>query len=56
MSKNKIKQNENTLNFRITEDMHERLRKCSYENRKAIAEICREGIETILKKYEKDKK
>lgn len=56
MPKKETAHQEVTLNFRVEVDMHERLRKCSFDKRVPIAQICREGIEIILKKYEKNKK
>lgn len=52
MSKEKEKK-EVSLNFKVPEEMHEKLRKLSFETRQSIAEICREGIQHILNKHEK---
>lgn len=41
------------LNFFIPLDVHEKLRILSFEQRISISQICREGIELILKKYDK---
>lgn len=42
------------LHFRIPYEMHEKLREASFNTRKPIAQICREGIELILEQYKKN--
>lgn len=50
------KTKEEMLNFRLPSEMHERLRVCAFKEKKHMAEICREGIEIILRQYEKRQK
>lgn len=55
MTKERIsfKDGEAGLHFRVAPETHEKLRKLSYEQKKPIAQICREAIEGMLKKNNK---
>lgn len=53
MTQKKEDQESVQLNFFIPRAEHEKLRKISFEQRISISQICREGIELILKKYER---
>lgn len=45
---------ETDLHFRIPSETHEQLRRISFDTRKSISQICREGIEVIIKDYKKN--
>lgn len=49
-----VKKTEIGLHFRIPAEVHEELRRLSFNTRTPIAQLCREGIELILKKYAKE--
>lgn len=40
--------------IKLHKEMHEQLRRYSFENDISIAQICREGIELFFKKVKKD--
>lgn len=56
MAKKETKAKESFLNFSISEELHEELRKLAFESRTSIAEICRHAIMSALNKSKKKAK